>query len=71
MTNLEMKIIVNYIYLLIIAPNLLYLGYLIYSDQKINENVGLIIMFLAFMMLCEHIYIIFYKYKINNKLLTN
>jgi len=54
-----MKDLLSIIYLIIIVPSLAYVGLSLYSDEKINENIGLMIILMAFLMLLSFVYIIY------------
>ena len=58
---------IDIIHLIIIAPSIGYIGLNIYSNEKINENIGLIMILIAFLIIFTHSYIIYQKYK-NNRL---
>jgi len=63
-----MQEIVNIFYLVIVVPSLGYFGYKLYSDLKIEENIGLMILLMTFLIGCAHIYMM---YQIYQKSLVN
>jgi hypothetical protein len=65
-----MKELVNIFNLVIVVPSLGYLGYKLYSDLKIEENIGLMIILMTFLIGCAHIYMmcLIYQKSIMKKL---
>ena len=64
-----MKGLFNIIHLIVVIPSLGYVGYSIYCNQKINEDIGLLIIFMTLLLTLLHIYMLYQEFK-NNKFLS-
>ena len=62
--------IINFIYIFLVMPSLLYYGYLLYKNYNIEPNVGIAIILMSLLLGSSNMYQ-FYQNNIKHKLITN
>ena len=62
--------IINFIYLFLVMPSLLYYGYLLYKNYNIEPNVGIVIILMSLLLGSSNMYL-FYQNNKKHKLITN
>lgn len=68
-SNLKNSDIINFIYIFLISPTLLYYGYLLYKNYNIDPNIGIAIILMSLIICSSNTYL-FYQHTISeNKLI--
>lgn len=70
-TFLQRVEIINFAYIFLISPTLLYYGYLLYKNYNIDPNIGIAIIFLSLIMCSSNAYLLYTNNIGKNKLIKN